>query len=117
MNNQYFMDWPGPVHPYVRTTQRQKWCDPRYKKYQAFKTAFRLAGNCAGMPNVLDKGLSYRLICNLYTEGAARYDLDNALKGIMDALWAQDKQIKEVWAKLHEHKAEDHTTVCLEVIQ
>ena len=114
---QYYLGWPGKIHPYVRTTQRQKWVDPRYKKYQVFKSAFRAAGNCAGMPIVLDKDKAYRLICNLYTEGASRADLDNLVKGIMDALWEQDRMIKEIWAKLHEHKDEDHTTVCLEVIQ
>jgi len=112
----WFLDWPAPLHPYVRTTQRQKFCDPRYKKYQSFKGVFRAAGNCAGIPNSLDKDKRYRIIFNTYCEGKSRADLDNLVKGVLDALFEQDNQIKEIWAKLHENHSESHTTIALEVI-
>jgi hypothetical protein len=42
------------IVPYVRTTQRQKWVDPRYKRYAAWKEWARYKANLAGWPTALD---------------------------------------------------------------
>lgn len=110
----WYLDWPGPIVPYVRTTQRAKWVDPAYKRYQDFKTALRSFADTRGFPISLDNDKSYRILISIYLEGRSRYDLDNGVKGIMDALFVQDKRITEIWATFIERHKETQCTVTLE---
>ena len=88
--------WPGRIHPYVRTTQRQKWVDKRYKRYSAWKNAFSLFLNTKGFPSELVKGRRYRLYISVFVSGKLNCDGDNIIKAVMDAAWKQDRQIKMI---------------------
>ena len=102
----------GPLVPYVRTTQRQKWVDKRYKRYQAWKDAFRLCLNTQGFPSELGPR-RYELNVEIYANKKVRYDLDNACKAVMDSAWSQDKQIKILKAEIKEDQGIDFIKVTL----
>jgi len=82
--------------PYKRTTQRAKFVDKDYKRYQAYKNA--LIG--AFMQNV-GKHPHKVLIgsCKWYVDVLVTYkdkrhgDTDNVAKGINDALFENDKYV------------------------
>ena len=61
--------------PYVRTTQKMKFVDPRYKKYHQWKSAFRLWANTQGFPEELDLSRSYSIDITIWVRGRARGDL------------------------------------------
>lgn len=103
--------WNGPLVPYVRTTQRQKWVDKRYKRYQAWKTAFRACLNTQAFPSELERGKTYELSVNIFASGKVRYDLDNAVKAVMDSAWTQDRQVKVLSAKINENVGTDYVEV------
>lgn len=105
--------WNGPLVPYVRTTQRQKYADPRYKKYHAWKEAFRLCLNTQMFPEVLDPKTRYSLDIEISAKGKVRWDLDNACKAIQDAAWKQDHQIKVLSARVLEDEGIDYVKVIL----
>lgn len=109
----WYMYFPGPVHPYVRTTQRQKWVDRRYKAYRAWKEAFRVVANAQGVPDQLDHHKKYYLGCDIHVRGKARYDLDNAIKAILDALFRQDAPIREIYAKVYEGMKDDMVVIMM----
>ena len=97
------MHWPDKVHPYVRTTQRQKFVDPRYKKYSNFKRSFRLWANTQGFPEDLDPEKTYSLVVNIHLKGKATCDLDNQAKSIMDSAFPQDRRILNLTISAWEH--------------
>ena len=105
--------WNGPLVPYVRTTQRQKWLDKRYKRYQRWKDAFRLCLNTQAFPSELVPARRYELSIEIYADKKVRYDLDNAVKAVMDAAWSQDKQIKVLKAEIKEDQGIDFVKVML----
>jgi Holliday junction resolvase RusA-like endonuclease len=82
----------------VRTTRRQKFVDPRYRKYERWKNFIRLAANVAGVPQVLDKRNRYGIAIVIDWRGAARCDLDNCVKGVLDALFSQDRSVQDIKA-------------------
>lgn len=83
----------------VRSTQRSKWVDPAAKRYEGYKRMVRLIANTAGVPDVIGKGQTARAKVTLYWEKRAKCDLDNAVKGILDALWKQDRQVMKIEAE------------------
>ena len=87
---------PGPIQGYVRTTQRQKWVDPRYKRYQSWKQTIRSIANVACVPEILCRSCRYQISVMVSWRGRPRCDADNVLKGLLDALWRQDRQIHNV---------------------
>lgn len=93
----------GPIVPYVRTTQRQKFCDPRYKRYQAFKQYVRSIATRSGVPEELEKVSKYAIYVSVRWKQKARSDLDNILKGVMDSLWSQDRRICHIIADSAEY--------------
>ena len=101
------------IQPYVRTTQKQKWVDPRYKKYQQWKAAFRLAANLSKFPCSLDPGGSYRLDVLCCWKGKARADLDNVCKAIQDSLVQNDRRILEINARSLERYGHDKLDVTM----
>ena len=111
MGGVFRMVWSGPIVPYIRTTQRQKWVDPRYKKYAAWKDEFRLIANIQNFPATLDKDVDYSLAVTIRLAGARRYDCDNAGKGIADALFEQDTRISDFHVTAQEYTGEDRVEV------
>lgn len=105
--------WNGPLVPYVRTTQRQKWVDKRYKRYQKWKEAFRLCLNTQGFPIELVKGRRYEIEIEIYAEKKVKWDLDNAIKSCLDAAWSQDKGIKVIKAQVKEDQGIDFVKIML----
>jgi len=107
----YKMVWYGAVVPYVRTTQRQKWVDKRYKRYQAWKDAFRLSANTQGFPSELDPSKCYSFVLRLFVSGYRRWDCDNAGKGALDSLFEQDNGVSEIYVKAEEYTGVDRVEV------
>jgi len=82
----------------VRTTQRQKLVDPRAKRYEAYKRRVRLVANLAGVPDEIGKDERAVVEIEVCWEKLPKCDLDNAVKGLLDALWKQDRRVKEIHA-------------------
>ena len=99
----------------VRTTQRAKWVDPRYKRYAAYKARLRLLANSNGVPSALDPKGSYSLRVNAWWKGKATCDLDNLIKGAMDALWKNDRRVVEIAAISHEGQLIDNSSCTMTV--
>lgn len=95
----------------VRTTQRAKFCDPRYKRYAQYKTLVRAIANQAGVPDDLDPKKRYRLDLVIYWTKKARADLDNILKSIQDGLFRQDRRILSIGCHTIENAGFDEAQV------
>ena len=91
----FMLDW---IVPYVRTTQRQKRVDKAYRRYSGWKRYVRLTANTVGIPDELDNETKYIVFICVRWKAKARADIDNCLKGILDALWSQDRRGFEVKA-------------------
>ena len=113
----YALTVPGPVRGAVRTTQRAKWVDPAYARYRAFKTTIRLYANQAGIPIALrsDQSACVRLSVNWV--GRQRCDLDNVLKGLLDALWANDRRVTEIVGTTRENTGDESISIEVEIWQ
>ena len=109
----YSLIWPDKIVPCVRTTRRQKFVDPSYKKYERWKHAFRLFANTQGFPEDLSLDKSYAIDVKISVIGKSRYDLDNAIKGILDALFKQDRRILAIEGKIFEREQEESALVKL----
>lgn len=92
----YTFQVDGPLQAYVRTTQRQKWIDPRYKRYVEWKKAVRLLANLTGIPEELPRDSRAILSVSVMWKNRARLDGDNFIKGILDSLWPQDRRVLEL---------------------
>lgn len=95
------------IQPYVRTTQRQKFVDPRYHKYAAWKRTLRIEANVAGFPRELKSDRRYRLSLDVYWRGKARADLDNLVKAVLDGLFDQDRRVLVIDAGAWEHVSDE----------
>lgn len=104
------------MHPYVRTTQRQKWVDQRYKKYAAWKDAFRLALNTQDFPSALDKEKRYSIEIVVMSSGQLRCDADNQIKAILDAAFKQDRRVKIIRYEAEERAGFDEARILLEEV-
>jgi hypothetical protein len=102
---------------YVRTTQKQKWVDPRYKRYLGWKGLIRLLANVAGVPDELPRDSRAVVSCAVTWNRKARLDGDNFLKGILDSLWRQDRRVMELHYAAFEGAGKERAviTVGLEV--
>lgn len=107
----YKMFWEGPMVPYVRTTQKQKWCDERWKKYAAFKAEFRLVADVQNFPSDLDASLDYSILIHIWFTGSRRADVDNLGKSLLDSAFQQDKRIAEMHVVAHEYAGVDRVEV------
>lgn len=76
--------------PYKRTTQRQKWIDKNYKKYQEWKKflQYTFRQQNGFMPQL--EG-AYFVEVMVYYKDKRHGDTDNVVKGINDALFKNDK--------------------------
>lgn len=95
------------IVPYVRTTQRQKWCDPRYKRYASWKGNVRDVADRAMVPDTLSGNQHYVIGVTVFWKKKARADLDNCVKGVMDACWSQDRRVKMIQASYEENYGSD----------
>lgn len=102
------------VQPYVRTTQRAKFCDPRYRKYRAWKEVVRAKANLAHVPPTLRSDRTYSVHIDVYFKGKRRSDIDNHLKSCLDALWKDDKRVTRVSAEAYERCDNDRMVVHVE---
>lgn len=107
----YRMEWFGEIVPYVRTTQKQKWVDKRYKRYQAWKDKFRLSANTQDFPSELDPKVDYLVSIKAKVVGARRWDLDNVFKGVLDALFTQDQRVAAISGEAEEYAGMDWVEV------
>lgn len=91
---------PGRPVPYVRTTQRQKFVDRSYHRYQEFKNHVAWLGKLATKEQ-LNGPVAIEI--DFYMTGKGRGDLDNLIKGVLDSLnkicFADDSQIVEIKAR------------------
>ncbi|MFX3626143.1 hypothetical protein ACD574_02265 [Campylobacter sp. LH-2024] len=85
----------NPV-PYKRTTQRAKWMDMEYKKYQDFKELlkweFRKQNNISSF-KAFDKKKNYEFSLKIGFNNKKHGDADNIVKGVLDALFENDKNV------------------------
>lgn len=91
---------PGRPVTYVRTTQKQKFVDPRYAKYRDFKNAVAWYGKLATKEK-MSGDISVQV--TVYLTGQGRGDLDNYVKGLLDGCnqvcFEDDRQVVEIIAK------------------
>ena len=99
------------ICPYVRTTQRAKFCDPRYKKYRAWKELVRACANVAGVPSELRGDCNYSVHVHIYCKGKRRGDVDNYLKAALDALWKEDRRVMRVSAEGYQQHFRDRMII------
>lgn len=82
--------------PYKRTTQKAKWLDKDYKKYQAFKEFLKCEfakQNKIYSHQVLDVKKTYEFKLKIGFKNKKHGDADNIVKGILDALFKSDKNV------------------------
>lgn len=112
-----YNDNKNPV-PYKRTTQKQKYVDSDYKKYQAYKskiiTAFE--NRTGKLPHqLLEKGKKYYVFVTAHYKDKTHGDTDNVAKGVNDALFAKplsDKYIAGAYDYFYtEHKPRLEITI------
>ena len=94
----------GPLVAAVRTTSRQKWVCPRWKKYVAFKERVRLLASSKGIPEVLEHNDEVRVEIDVRWRLRARADGDNIIKGIIDAIFFQDRRVLGIIYSSQEHE-------------
>ena len=94
----------GPLVAAVRTTSRQKWVCPRWKRYAAFKKQVRLLASLEGIPEVLERNDEVRVEIDVRWRLRARADGDNIIKGIIDALFCQDRRVLGIIYKSQEQE-------------
>ena len=103
----------APLMGAVRTTQKAKFVDPRYKRYASWKKVVRLIANSNGIPTHLDPKKSYRFEVLAYWKAKQRIDGDNLLKALMDSLWKQDRRITSIEYVACEHNGRELARVSL----
>ena len=107
MNRQWKGSVEGPLCGYTRTTQRQKFVDPRAKRYDAWKKMVAWEARHHGFPVELDVCLAYEFRVIVRWRFKARIDLDNIIKGLLDGIWPQDRGILSIHAEAGEHTGEE----------
>lgn len=102
----------------VRTTQRQKFVDPRYHKYSRFKKLIRLIANQYDIPKQLDSEDMAEVSLIVSWKRRQRADLDNIVKSVLDALWANDRRVLRLSASAVENTGKDESvTIAVEVVK
>ena len=110
----WIIEIPGPIVAYTRTTQRSKW-SKRYQKYVLWKNFVRGIADGVGVPEVLDPAKRYGVYVTARYKKKPRHDIDNALKGAVDSLFAQDRQVTYVCANAVENCPEECMTITVKV--
>lgn len=106
----------APIMGAVRTTGRQKFVDPRYKKYHEYKQRVRLLANVAGVPGEIGPEQCVKVMIIVYWKKKARSDLDNVFKSVADALWKQDRRVNSIEAHSVEDEGVEQARVYVEVV-
>ena len=99
----------------VRTTQRQKWVCKRYAAYRDYKKRVRLVADTANIPEKpsLDQSVKLALLVNW--KKRQRPDLDNVVKGILDAIFKDDRRVLSITADAREHTGKEDAYVTIEI--
>lgn len=105
---------PGPLVGAVRTTQRQKFVDPRYHKYARFKTLVRLLANQHDIPHSIRPTESFAVGIWVSWVKRQRVDLDNVVKSVLDALWANDRRVLCIQAESSEQTGQESAIIQVE---
>lgn len=85
----------NPV-PYKRTTQRAKYKDEEYKRYRAFKELLKWEfrkQNKVPSNEALNKNKHYEFSLKIGFKNRSHGDGDNIVKGVLDALFENDKNV------------------------
>lgn len=85
----------NPV-PYKRTTQRAKFISSDYMKYLEFKELLKwefLKQNKISSYKALDKNKAYEFSLKIGFKDKKHGDADNVVKGVLDALFENDKNV------------------------
>jgi Holliday junction resolvase RusA-like endonuclease len=99
-----------PVMGAVRMTKGGKFYwpkkDPNHPvaRYLRYKERVRCVANLAGVPDTLPKGTRITVSIATDWKQSQRADGDNVIKGVLDALWKNDRRVTD----LH-YTAEEHT--------
>ena len=108
----YSLEFPIIV-PYCRTTQRQKWVDPRYKRYAAWKRDLRIIADARGWPTRLNPDWLYKFGIVVSWTKRAHADLDNVVNWFLDALFKQDRRILRIDAEAVENTGRENLSMSL----
>jgi Holliday junction resolvase RusA-like endonuclease len=94
----------GRPIPFVRTTQKQKFVDERYKRYQVYKQLVQISTRNQFKGSFGDSKLVVSI--NVYLSGSGVFkmgadgDIDNYIKSILDSLnklvFNDDRQVMKV---------------------
>ena len=114
---EYSFNIPDIIMGAVRTTQRQKWVDPRYKKYKAYKILVRSLADQKGVPDTLDKDSSCAVDITAHWIKKQRCDGDNVIKGILDAIFKNDKRVLYINYRAIENTGKETANVKIHITQ
>jgi len=104
--------------PYKRTTQKQKYVDAEYKKYQAYKNEIIKAftEEVGHLPNkALSKNKKYFVDVVAYYKDKKHGDTDNVAKGVNDALFAAPLSDKYVAGTYDYYYCKDNPRLCVRI--
>jgi len=107
----------NPV-PYKRTTQKQKYVDSGYKKYQAYKNKIIKAftEEVGYLPHkALSKNKKYFVDVVAYYKDKKHGDTDNVAKGVNDALFASPLSDKYVAGTYDYYYCKDNPRLCVRI--
>lgn len=109
----------NPV-PYKRTTQKQKFVDESYKKYQAYKVEIIKAfvKETDSIPSeVLSKYKKYYVDIVAYYKDKKHADTDNVAKGVNDAIFAKPLSDKYVSGSYDYYYDKENPRLCVRIME
>ena len=107
----------NPV-PYVRTTQKQKFVDKSYKRYQAYKSLVVKAfiEETGKMPQkALVKDKKYYVDVVAYYKDRTHADTDNVAKGVNDAIFQKPLNDKYVAGTYDFYYCKENPRLCIRI--
>jgi len=107
----------NPV-PYKRTTQKQKYVDAGYKKYQEYKNEIVKAftEEVGYLPHkALSKNKKYFVDVVAYYKDKKHGDTDNVAKGVNDALFASPLSDKYVAGTYDYYYCKENPRLCVRI--
>jgi Holliday junction resolvase RusA-like endonuclease len=109
----------GHLKPYVRMTQKSKFCDPQAQEYLTSKSAIRLQAEQQMDAQPFDK--TPLRVTGLILTKSRRGDLDNIIKAILDAfqgvVFVNDVWVDDIRFIRRVTKGEELASISVETIQ
>ena len=107
---------PSRPIPYKRTTQRQKWVDEQYHKYQAYKELVQICARKAYKGETVTDDVWVSV--DIYLYKGHQGDIDNYIKGALDSInkliIQDDKQVVRVIGTKHQADSKDNE--CMKIV-